>query len=485
MIKISKCALIFFIFSIVNLYPSLGNSGWFGIFDKSVKQKIEDVPLKEFLDFYNTKVANNKASSKYRDLFTSAYKLLIDNYVYEIPVTKRKDLLNEAKVKILEKEKFAINNKSIITAKDITDTALYSLYSGLDPHTIWLNQEDSKKFQSDIEGEYKGIGVLLGIKKSSKYIEILDVIHNSPAYKAGLVKGDLFYRINNSFYDSKHLKEAVEFIKSKYKNTLQLKVLRSKKIKEFTIKVEPFIIESVYGKVIDNKYSYIKISIFNTNTTAEFRKVINKLNINNSKGIILDLRDNPGGVLYSSLIISDMFLSKSLILSVKGRDNSINSNYYATSNSFIKESVPLVILTNTSTASAAEIVSAALQQNHRAVIMGNQTFGKGSVQTLYNLKDGSSAKITIQLFYTPNGDALQGYGVVPNILIESNVKNTLNIIAGENSLNNKIKVQHLKQISKPDFTISENQCSVYKNVKDKKISCAMDYFRGLLSNNNK
>lgn len=482
MIKKTKNIIIFFIFCVLIFYPSFGHSGWFGLFkSKPVDKHIEDIPLKEFLAFYTAKIKSTPNNSKYVDLFVYAYNLLIDNYVYEIPKEKRKQLLEQSKAKILEKEQLTIKNKTILTAQDISNIALYTLYSGLDPHTTWFNPEDNKKFHADIDGEYKGIGAVLSVKNNSKYIEVLDVIQNSPAYKAGLKKGDLIYRINGSFFNSKHLQEAVTFIKSKYRKIIHIKILRNKEIKEFSIKVDSFNIESVYGKLIDNKYAYIKISIFNTNTTSEFRNVIKKLKLNKSKGIILDLRGNPGGMLYSSLIISDMFLSKSLILSVKGRDDTLNLAYYATSIPFIKDNIPLVILTNNSTASAAEIVSAALQQNHRAIIMGSNTFGKGSVQTLYNLKDGSSAKITIQLFYTPNGEALQGYGVVPNIIIKDNKKDAF-VNTRENSFNNKIIVHHKKELSKADFTINENECSVNKSIKDKKISCAIDYFSGLLSN---
>ncbi|MGV3279033.1 S41 family peptidase [Rickettsiales bacterium LUAb2] len=465
---IAVCVCVVFVSTTVNY------AGWFG-FGSSKTDNTYDKNLEKFLTFYDAELKSNKDELQYRNLFVNAYDILIDNYVYELSDKQLKSMLDNAQEAITLKEKELKIAKKPISSEVLTDTALRAMYNSLDPHTEWLNKEETSALKNSIDGEYKGVGIVLGVEKKAKYVKAISVIEGGPAYKAGVKDGDLIYKINGKLFTAKQLSIVASLLKGKDNSTVTIVVKRGKEEKTFVIKRGTVNLKTVYSEMLNDKYAYIRISTFNYNTTAELRSELRKLKINKDQGIILDLRSNPGGLLYSSLIIANMFIDKGTLLSVKGRDKNFDMTYYAAKKKEVNGNIPIVILVNNMTASAAEILSAALSQTGRAIVMGQNSFGKGSVQTVYDLKDGSSAKVTIQLFYTPNGEALQGIGVVPDIYLNPVHKNDFYDIRETNYKNSLIAQHDKKDYKKSSKTIDAATCKVASKSKDNEIGCALDY----------
>lgn len=489
--KIYKKILILTVlaFAISFGFTDHSKANWFtNLFGSKSNQQEQyiksEASLQDFLKFYDEALlkANPKPSRKirkensnYRKEFINAYAILVKNYVYKLDEKQKQEVLNKTKKAILKKEKTAQKKHKKLTNKDISYTALRAMYDSLDPHTAWLDPQEAKMLENTIDGQYEGVGIVLGVDKKMKHVIANMVIEGGPADKAGVKDGDIIYKVNNKAYTAKQIEVLAAALKGKRHTKVRVEIIRDGKIKHITITRDRVILKSVKGKIIDHKYAYIHISSFSYKTTAEMRALFRKININKTKGIILDLRNNPGGLLYSSLIISNMFVQKGELLSVKGRNKSNDSQYFAANNAYVKKNIPVVVLVNNMTASAAEIVSAALSQTGRAIIMGQPSFGKGSVQTIFDLNDKSVAKITIQLFYTPNGNALQGVGVTPDIYLNP-VKKTPFFDIRETKYKNYLKVKHSVKKSKPFLTLSTKECKSYGKDKDKEIGCAIKYF---------
>lgn len=310
-----------------------------------------------------------------------------------------------------------------VDVKKLIYGGIKGMLQELDPHSAFLDPNDYKEMKESTTGEFGGVGI--EITKKDNIITIISPIEDTPAWEAGLKSMDKIIKINDESTAEMELQAAVSRMRGSAGTKVKLTILREGKQKplEFTIIRKIIKIVSVKSMMLPNDYAYIRISTFNESTVSDLKKALTKLEKSTKgkkmNGILLDLRNNPGGLLDQAVGVSDMFLSSGIIVSVQGRDKDKKIIEYAKPNNLMSEAVPMVVLVNQASASAAEIVAGALQDNKRAVVIGQKTFGKGSVQTLVELDDKSAIKYTIALYYTPSGKSIQAKGIEPDVTILS------------------------------------------------------------------
>ena len=313
-----------------------------------------------------------------------------------------------------------------IDDKTLFNHAISGMLTNLDPHSSFLDPESLKDLQSSTSGEFGGVGI--EVIPEAGFIKVISPIDDTPAYKAGIKSGDLIIRVGNKYVKNLTLREAINLIRGKKGTKVILTVLRKgeKKPLKFTLTRDVIKIQTVKSKLYDKYYGYLRVAFFQSSTKRDLNKNIKELQKETKgklKGVILDLRNNPGGLLNSSIKIADTFLDlkklnqhKSLIVYTKGRIESANIEAKATKGDSLK-GLPIVVLINEGSASAAEIVAGALQDHHRAIIVGTKSFGKGSVQTVLPIDYESGIKLTTALYYTPSGNSIQATGIEPDVII--------------------------------------------------------------------
>lgn len=309
-----------------------------------------------------------------------------------------------------------------VDSNKLIQDAMKGMVNNLDPHSQFLNKEERDSLLNNINGEFAGIGI--EYQKVNNGIKIIAPIEDSPAYKAGIKSGDIIFKINGKHISTfKNINEATKDLRGKIGEKVKLTVYRSGKEIDFELKKDIIKAKSTKGNVIDEKFAYVRISTFQKDTSLEVQKVISKINEKNKvKGIILDLRGNPGGLLDEAINVSDLFLDESVVVFTK--DRSEKKVYYRAKDGQIIKDVPMVVLVDGGSASASEIVAGALQDHKRAIIIGSKTFGKGSVQNIIEFNDGNAIKLTTSRYYTPNERSIQAKGISPDIEIDSlSVKN--------------------------------------------------------------
>lgn len=297
--------------------------------------------------------------------------------------------------------------------------AIEGMLSSLDPHSNFLDPKSYKEMKESTTGKFAGIGI--EITKKESYLTVITPIEGSPASAVGLKPMDKIIKINDKSALNISLNEAVKRIRGKRGTKVKLGILRqgSKKPLTFYIRRETIKVIAVKSTVLPNNFAYIKLSTFSQRAVRDLKDAITKIKRktnNNIAGILFDLRLNPGGLLDQAVAVSNIFIDKGPIVSVKYRDKNKKLTEYATEKGTIKD-IPIVVLVNEGSASASEIVAGALKDHKRALIVGQKTFGKGSVQTLMELGDGSAIKYTIARYYTPNGTSIQATGIEPDIKI--------------------------------------------------------------------
>jgi carboxyl-terminal processing protease len=304
-----------------------------------------------------------------------------------------------------------------VKSKDLIDKAIQGMVSGLDPHSAFLSPDDFKELQIDTQGEFTGIGVSITLKDG--FVTVISPIEGTPAYKAGIKAGDRIIKVNGK--PTRDLREAVKLIRGPKGTEVTVTIAReeSKKPIDFKIIRDIIPVESVKAVELKPGYGYVWVTNFRENTTEDLVAALDKLESGKTplRGLILDLRDDPGGLLDQAIEVSDLFLDKGIILSIRGREEKNNQVFKATPNQ-TKRAYPIVVLINGGTASASEIVAGALQDQKRALIMGTTSFGKGSVQSVERLRDGYALKLTIARYYTPSGRSIQAKGIVPDIIVK-------------------------------------------------------------------
>jgi len=304
-----------------------------------------------------------------------------------------------------------------ITTQKLIENAIDGMVKGLDPHSGLLTPDELEELQIDTRGEFSGVGIQISMK--DQFVTVIAPIDDTPAHRAGVKAGDRIIRVDDVAV--KDLRNAVKMIRGPRGSTVTITVLRqvSEEPLEIEIVRDTIPLVSVRSAVLQPGYGYIRITNFNDDTAASLAKELAVVESGDTpvKGLILDLRDNPGGLLDQSVKVADLFLEEGVIVSMKGRLPQSEKEYNAKKQSQDRH-YPMVVLINGGSASASEIVAGALKDQKRALILGTVSFGKGSVQNVANLRDGYGLKLTIARYYTPNGESIQAKGIEPDIVIE-------------------------------------------------------------------
>jgi len=302
-----------------------------------------------------------------------------------------------------------------LTDKELVEKALNGMLQALDPHSSYMNEEVYKEMQVDTAGAFGGLGIEITTDKS--FIKIVSPIDDTPAQKAGVQAGDYITHLDGVSVIDMTMKEAIDIMRGEVGASITLTIVRGTE-NPFDIEIERDIIkvQSVKHRLIDD-IGVLRISTFNEQTTPGLKKIIEELESSDNPpiGYVLDLRNNPGGLLTESISVSDVFLEQGEIVSIRGREKKDVKVYSAKKGDLINKK-PLIVLINEGSASASEIVAGALQDHDRAVIMGIKSFGKGSVQTIVPI-DSGAIRLTIAKYYTPSGDSIQAVGIEPDIIV--------------------------------------------------------------------
>ncbi|MCX7191223.1 MAG: S41 family peptidase [Candidatus Methylopumilus sp.] len=386
-----------------------------------------------------------------------------------------------------------------IDDKKLMEGAINGLVTNLDPHSSYLDIDAQKDFTAATSGEFSGVGIDTGMEDG--LVRVVSPIEDSPAYKAGLKTGDLVFEIDGKNVKGMTLSEAINKIRGPKGTTVKLSVLRKKTAAPlfFSIVRETIKNPSIKFKLSNQDYPYLRITQFQENTgidLAKNLKLISEQNKEPLKGLVIDLRNNPGGMVSSAVAVAAAFLEKDkLIVYSDGKTNNAKMKLFANpynyveggeKNDYLKDiseeykKIPIVVLVNNGSASAAEIVAGALQDHKRAIILGTQTFGKGTIQQLFPLKTGSAIKITIAKYYTPSGKSIQAKGILPNYIAEdpSDISDTPVAKTFESSYKNHLeneKESTLQETAAKIVKLSEQNKKIFSDKSSFETGTKADY----------
>lgn len=308
-----------------------------------------------------------------------------------------------------------------VKTKDLVVNAIKGMINSLDPHSSYMTPEALKELQVETKGEFGGLGIQIGIKDG--ILTVIAPIEDTPAFKAGIKAGDKILKISGESTKNMGLTDAVSKMRGPKGTSITLTIFREgwKETKDFTIVREIIKIKSVKAKMLQDSIGYIKITQFQESTGPDLSSALEKLSKEGMTSLIIDLRNDPGGLLNSAVEVTEQFLpSKKLVVYIKSK-NGEKTEYFAEGEKPYTD-IPMVVLVNQGSASASEIVAGALKDWNRAIIIGVQTFGKGSVQSLIPLSDGSGLRLTTAKYYTPKGTSIQGVGITPDIVVKLEAK---------------------------------------------------------------
>ena len=365
----------------------------------------------------------------FTNILSTSYSENIDKMYEKI------DLFSE----VLEK----IQNEYVdeINQAEVMDSAIHGVLQSLDPYSGYMSPETFQETQTETSGKFGGLGIEVSMEAG--VVKVITPIDDTPAAKAGVKAGDYIVRINGEQVQGKTLMEAVNLMRGPVGTPIEITVRRKglKKAKIFQITREIIEIKSVVSKLIDKEIGYLRLRAFNENSGNQLKKEISKLEKNKKLvGYILDLRNNPGGLLSQAIKISDYFLDDGEIVSTRGRKSKENRKFFAHRGDKINGK-PLIVLINNGSASAAEIVAGALQDQKRAILLGETTYGKGSVQSIIPLKNKGAIRLTISKYYLPSGKSISEIGVTPDIKVEEEEDEEFVInTATDNQLNYAVKL---------------------------------------------
>jgi carboxyl-terminal processing protease len=357
------------------------------------------------------------------NFFGAAYSKNTDN------IYKKIDLFSE----VLEKIKDEYVEE--VDQSEVMDSAINGVLQSLDPYSSYMNPEIFEEMQTETSGEFGGLGIEVSME--SGVVKVIAPIDDTPASKAGIKAGDFIVKINGEQVQGKSLMEAVNLMRGPVDSAIEITIRRKglKKAKVFKIVREIIEIKSVVAEIIDEKIGYLRLRAFNENSDTQLKKEISKLEKNNKlTGYVFDLRNNPGGLLSQAVRISDFFLNDGEIVSTRGRKIRENRKFFAKEGDKINGK-PLIVLINNGSASASEIVAGALQDHKRAILLGETSYGKGSVQSIIPLKNRGAIRLTISKYYLPSGKSISEIGVSPDIkVLEEGEEFSINT-ATDNQLN--------------------------------------------------
>lgn len=360
--------------------------------------------------------------------------------------------------------------------KVLLENAIKGMLSGLDPHSTYLNPEEYKELQIGTTGQFGGLGIQVGMEDG--FVKVISPIDDTPAFHAGVQAGDLIIRLDEKPVKGMNLNDAVNIMRGKPGTAIKLTIVREGVDKPLVISITRDIIkvDSVKNRMLEPGYGYVRITNFQSKTPADLLKAINSLKEEHGgelKGMVLDLRNNPGGVLNAAADVADLFIDKGKLVYTEGRIENSMFEFNAKPGDVLNNA-PMVVLINGGSASASEIVAGALQDHHRAVVMGSKSFGKGSVQTIQELRSGGAVKITTARYFTPSGRSIQGEGIEPDIQLD-----TFKITETETDKVSRLKEadlgNHISNPDKSDEEIKKENLAKEESEKNKKVLAAEDY----------
>ena len=370
-------------------------------------------------------------------IFTLALFLFLNSTLVsssESDIYKKIDLFGEVLEKINEEYVEDINQSESM------DSAINGLLQSLDPYSAYLSPENFEEMQTETSGEFGGLGIEVSMEAG--VVKVITPLDDTPASRAGLKAGDYIVKINDTQVQGKTLTEAVEIMRGPVGSDIELTVRRRgvKKALTFTLTREIIEIQSVKSDLLDKNIGYLRLTSFNENSAQQIKKRINDLNNEKKlKGFILDLRNNPGGLLSQAIKITDYFLDNGEIVSTKSRKASENRKWFARDGD-LTGGKPLIVLINYGSASASEIVAGALKDHKRAIILGENSYGKGSVQSIIPLRNEGAIRLTIAKYYLPSGTSISEVGVTPDIEINEEGNEFKIKTETDNQLNYAIKL---------------------------------------------
>ena len=344
--------------------------------------------------------------------------------------------------------------------KTLLENAIRGMLTGLDPHSTYLNEDEYKELKIGTTGKFGGLGIQVGMEDG--FVKVISPIDDTPAFRAGIESGDLIIRLDDKSVKGMTLNDAVKVMRGDPGTDIKLTVIRQGEDKPLIITVTRDIIsvKSIKSRILEPGFGYVRITNFQSKTPRDMLAAISDLKKEsdvNLKGLVLDLRNNPGGVLSAAADVSDAFINEGKLVYTEGRIENSHFEFNAKPGD-VMNGAPMVVLINGGSASASEIVAGALQDHHRAIIMGSKSFGKGSVQTIQELRSGGAVKITTARYFTPAGRSIQGEGITPDIALQHyDIKSS----KADNSLT--IKESDLKHsISNP----TKSQAAILKAEQD-------------------
>jgi len=327
-----------------------------------------------------------------------------------------------------------------IDQSEMIDSAINGALQSLDPYSSYMSPEIFKSVETDTKGEFGGLGIEVGMEAG--VIKVISPIDDTPASRAGIKSGDYIVKIDDKQVQGKSLMEAVKMMRGPVGSKIKLTIRRKgeKKALDKILKREVIQIRSVEAKILNENIGYLRLKSFNSNSS---KQLIEKINTFEKKqdpiGYILDLRNNPGGLLTQAINVTDFFLNDGEIVSTKGRKNFENRRFFAKKGDKLNGK-PLIVMINNGSASASEIVAGALKDHKRAIVLGENTYGKGSVQSIIPLSDGGGIRLTVSKYYLPSGKSISEVGVIPDILVEETGENFKVNSPSDNQLNYAIKL---------------------------------------------
>lgn len=362
-----------------------------------------------------------------------------------------------------------------ISDEQLLENAIKGMLSELDPHSAYLNSPEFSSLRESTKGEFSGVGLEIGSEDG--YIKVITPIDGTPAYEAGLQAGDLIIELDKESLRGLSVSDTAKRMRGPVGTSVVLTIVRQGVSKPFDVEVvrDTIKLSSVRTRMLEDKFGYIRISQFQADTGREVVKSLSSLMAKNKnlQGLVLDLRNNPGGILQASVQVVDAFVNEGLIVYTEGRIGNSNQSYSATPGD-ISNGLPVVVLINGGSASAAEIVAGALQDSGRAVVMGTQSFGKGSVQTILPLDQTRGIKLTTARYFTPKGRSIQAQGILPDIVVN---RATITEIDERRILKEADLAGHLENASQGEDGASGQDES--SNVDDNQLFEAVNLLKGL------
>ena len=359
-----------------------------------------------------------------------------------------------------------------INDKKLLENAIRGMLQGLDPHSAYLDKEAYRELQEGASGKFGGLGIEVGYEDG--FVKVISPIDDTPAQRAGVKAGDLIIKLDGKSVKGISLMEAVKMMRGTPGSEIVLTILREGEEKPFNLPVVRAVItvKNIKAETIEPGFMYIRISNFQIHTVDDMRKSLKKLkneNTDNLKGLVLDLRNNPGGLLNAAVGVSDLFLNNGLIVYTEGRIKDSKLKFTAKPTEVFKN-IPIIVLVNGGSASASEIVAGALQDHKRAIIMGERTFGKGSVQTILPMSDETALKLTTARYFTPSGRSIQASGIEPDMI----VKNIQFNVTNSNDMDNGL-IKEADLSGHLDNEIAENNIDIDKKAESNSSLVENDY----------